>query len=249
MMEEKENVLRNIVGFDAVERDAMSRGVISEMAEIRRLNTDELVAKKLIFPGMQQRDILNSFREIRTKLLQQSPKENFVVLVSSICEGGGASFVSSNLAVSFALAENKTALLIDGNLYDPSISDMLVPDPDYGLTDYLEDADLDIDDIIYSSGIPRLRVIPVGGRRESATEFFTSERMHRFIESVKNRYPDRYVFIDVAPVSLSTDARILMEICDYAVLVVPSGTATETQILAGIDAVSREKLAGIVFNN
>ena len=89
MMEEKDNVLRNIVGFDAVERDSMSRGVISEMAEIRRLNTDELVAKKLIYPGMKQRDILNSFREIRTKLLQQSPKENFVVLVSSICEGGG----------------------------------------------------------------------------------------------------------------------------------------------------------------
>jgi hypothetical protein len=40
-----------------------------------------------------------------------------------------------------------------------------------------------------------------------------------------------------------------VDVCDYAVLVVPSGRTTESQILAGLDAVSREKLAGIVFNN
>lgn len=247
-MEDKENVLRTIVGLGKADQEA-SRGSIGEMAEIRRLDTEELLSRKLIYPGMQQRDILNAFREIRTKLLKNSPSGNFVILVSSICEGGGASFISTNLAVSFALAENKTALIIDANLYDPAISDLLVSEPDYGLTDYLEDPELDVDDIIYSSGIPRLRVIPVGSKREAATEFFTSQRMHRFIENVKKRYPDRYIFVDVAPISKSTDARILVDVCDYAVLVVPSGTSTETQILAGIDAVSKDKLAGIVFNN
>ena len=248
-MEDKEYVLRNIVGLGNPDQEPMNRGSIKEMAEIRRLGMEELLARKLIYPGMQQRDILNSFREIRTKLLQKSPKENFVLLVSSICEGGGASFVSTNMAIAFALAENKTALIIDCNLYDPFVSEALVTEPDYGLTDFLEDPDLDVDDIIYSSGIPRLRVIPIGGKRESATEFFTSERMHHFINNVRKRYPDRYIILDVAPLSKSTDARILVDICDYAVLVVPSATSTETQILAGIDAVSRDKLAGIVFNN
>jgi exopolysaccharide/PEP-CTERM locus tyrosine autokinase len=248
-MDEKENVLRSVVGLGAAEDKNMNRGSIHEMAEIRLLETKELSARKMIYPGMQQREVLNAFREIRTKLLQQSPKDNFVLLVSSICAEGGASFVSVNMAISFALAENKTALVIDCNLYDPSISDLLVADPDYGLTDYLEDPELDIDDIIYSSGIPRLRVIPVGGKRESATEFFTGERMRQFINSVKKRYPDRYIILDVAPLSASTDARILVDVCDYAVLVVPGGKTTESQILAGVDAVSRDKLAGIVFNN
>lgn len=248
-MDDKENALRNIVSMGKQDAKSGVRGAISEMAEIRRMDTDDLNAKKMIYPGMQQREMLNAFREIRTKLLQQSPSKNFVLLVSSICAEGGASFVSANMAISFALAEHKTALLIDCNLYDPAISDMLVLDPDYGLTDYLENPELDVDDIIYSSGIPQLRVIPVGEKRESATEFFTGERMHRFINSVKQRYPDRYIILDVAPLSSSTDARILVDVCDYAVLVVPSGLATEAQILAGIDAVSREKLAGIVFNN
>jgi exopolysaccharide/PEP-CTERM locus tyrosine autokinase len=248
-MDDKENVLRSIVGMGKPEDRSVNQGSIPEMAEIRRLDTDDLNAKKMIYPGMQQREMLNAFREIRTKLLQRSPEDNFVLLVSSICAEGGASFVSINMAVSFAIAEHKTALLIDCNLYDPSISDMLVLEPDYGLTDYLEDPELDIDDIIYSSGIPRLRVIPVGEKRESATEFFTGDRMHKFIESVKQRYPDRYIILDVAPLSSSTDARILVDVCDYAVLVVPSGRTTESQILAGVDAVSRDKLAGIVFNN
>lgn len=247
-MDEKENVLRSIVAMGN-EEAAATRGSIEEMAEIRLLETNDLSAKKMIYPGMQQREVLNAFREIRTKLLQQSPKDNFVLLVSSICADGGASFVSINMAIAFALAENKTALIIDCNLYDPSISSQLLQDPDFGLTDYLEDPDLDIDDIIYSSGIPRLRVIPVGGKRESATEFFTGERMRRFINSVKKRYPDRYIILDVAPLSSSTDARILVDVCDYAVLVVPAGKTTESQILAGVDAVSREKLAGIVFND
>lgn len=247
-MDDKDNVLRSIVGRNASEA-AADRASIDEMAEIRRLDTDDLNAKKMIYPGMQQREMLNAFREIRTKLLQQSPADNFVLLVSSICAEGGASFVSANMAISFATAEHKTALVIDCNLYDPAVSDMLVTDPDYGLTDYLEDPELDVDDIIYSSGIPRLRVIPVGNKRESATEFFTGERMNRFISSVRQRYPDRYIILDVAPLSSSTDARILAELCDYAVLVVPSGRSTESQILAGVDAVSREKLAGIVFNN
>ena len=248
-MDEKENVLRSIVGMSGAEDSFANRGSINEMAEIRRLDTEDLNAKKMVFPGMQQREVLNAFREIRTKLLQQSPKDNFVLLVSSICAEGGASFVSVNMAIAFALAENKTALIIDCNLYDPSISDMLVLEPDFGLTDYLEDPELDIDDIIYSSGIPRLRVIPVGDKRESATEFFTGERMRRFINSIKKRYPDRYIILDVAPLSTSTDARILVDVCDFAVLVVPSGRTTESQIMAGIDAVSREKLGGIVFNN
>lgn len=248
-MDDKENVLRNIVAMSAADGQGADGHSISEMAEIRRLDTDDLNAKKMIYPGMQQREMLNAFREIRTKLLQRSPEDNFVLLVSSICAEGGASFVSTNMAVSFAIAEHKTALLIDCNLIDPSISDMLVMEPDHGLTDYLEDPDLDIDDIIYSSGIPKLRVIPVGQKRESATEFFTGERMHQFINSVKQRYPDRYIILDVAPLSASTDARILVDVCDFAVLVVPGGRVTESQIMAGVDAVNRDKLAGIVFNN
>jgi protein-tyrosine kinase len=245
-MEEKDNVLRNIVGLD---HQDPARGSINDMAESHRFSPDEFYSRKLIYPGMQQRSVLNAFREIRTKLFQKSPVENFVVLVSSITEEGGASFVSMNLGASIAQAEHKTALVIDCNLYDPSLSDTLLPDSDYGLTDYLEDPDLDIDDIIYPTGVPKLRIIPVGSKRDSGVEFFTGERMHRFISSVKKRYPDRYIILDVAPLSDAADARILVDICDLAVLVVPAGKATENQILAGVDTVNPEKLAGIVFNH
>ena len=74
-----------------------------------------MAAYKIIYPGMQQRDVLNSFRDLRTRLLQRAKGENFVLLVSSLSHGGGSSFVAMNIAACFALDEQKTAIYIDCN--------------------------------------------------------------------------------------------------------------------------------------
>ena len=224
-------------------------GQIEKMGEVSRLTNDDLNARRLIYPGMTQREILNTFREVRTRLLQLSGGENFITIVTSVCAEGGGSFISKNLATAFALAENKTALIIDCNLYEPAVGDLLTIEPDYGLTDYLQNEDLNVEDIIYSSGIPRLRIIPVGQYREASVESFTTRRMQDFLVEVKKRYPDRYIILDVAPVGVSADARILLDYCDNALLVVPSGKVNRTQVLSSIDAIGQSKLAGVIFND
>jgi len=236
-----------VVGF-AQERE-QAAAEIRRMAEVLLLSPEELTEHKIIYPGMAQREVLNEFREIRTKLLQRSGQKNFSLMVSSVSVDGGASFTAINLAAAFAMDERRTALYIDCNLHDPYATKLLPAEPEYGLTDYLENPELNIEDIIYASGIPRLRIIPAGATRDTAVEYFNSVRMEDLIRNLKQRYPDRFIILDLPAVNAGAEARILAQLCDYAVLVVPFGRVTTGQVLSGIDAVGRERFAGLIFNN
>lgn len=242
------NVL-NLGGKPPME-DEESREEIRRMAEIGWLNYSELSDLKIIHPGMNNPAALNAFRELRTNFYHLAAgKDNFVLLVSSVVPEGGASFVGLNLGAAIALDESKTAIVVDCNVRDPSLHRILPIDPDYGLLDYLENVTLELKDVIYSTGVRRLRMIPVGSGRQPGTEFFTSSRMWRFVNELRTRYRDRYVILDGPAVTSSADARILAELADFVVLVVPYGKVSEAQLLASIEAVGKEKLAGVIFNN
>ncbi|KZZ53142.1 hypothetical protein A3761_18035 [Oleiphilus sp. HI0123] len=97
--------------------------------------------------------------------------------------------------------------------------------------------------------MPRLRVVPIGDNSEGAAEYFSSDKMQRFVDEIRSRYSDRYIFIDAPPVTESSEARILTEIADMVVLVVPHGRATAEQVEAAISVIGKDKLAGLVYNN
>lgn len=210
---------------------------------------DELYEKKVIFTGMRQREILNAFREVRIRLLERSKSDNMVVLVSSVSTRGGSSFVGFNLAATFALDQHKTALYVDCNPYSTAAEKYITEQVKEGLTQYLTDYTVPLKNIIYPSGVERLRVIPSGGSSESAAEFFNSKRMEVFVAEIKSRYPDRFIVLDAPSVQQSTEARILAKYCDHALLVVPYGSAVTDEVLAAIDAVGKDRFAGLVFNN
>lgn len=210
---------------------------------------EELYEKKIVFTGMRQRDVLNAYREVRIRLLKRSQTDNIVVLVSSVVGLAEASDFSFNLAATFALDQHKTALFVDCNPYSSAADKYMVMDVDCGLTQYLNDYTVPLKKIIYPSGIERLRVIPSGGSSESAAEFFNSKRMEVFVAEIKARYPDRFIVLNAPSVQHSTEARILSRYCDHALLVVPFGMAVTDDVLAAVDAVGKEKFAGIVFNN
>ena len=222
---------------------------IGRMGEVERFSIEEMDRHKIIYSGMSNLKVLNVFRELRTQLLQINNKNNFVCMVSSVCHGGGASYIATNLAAVFALDKAKTSLLIDANLYAPSLERLIIGEASAGITDYLSDPNLSVKDIVYATGVPRLRVVPIGGNSEAAAEYFSSEKMLQFIAELRSRYPDRYIFIDAPPIADSSEARILSEISDMVVLVVPHGGCTAEDVGAAIEIVGKNKLSGLVYNN
>ncbi|MGX1199795.1 polysaccharide biosynthesis protein [Marinobacter sp. MBR-105] len=235
------------LGPGAVDKYVISKQIV-RMQEPRRLTHDDLDERRIIYPESRNRALVNRFRDLRTKLLEVSGGNNFTLVVSGASSGAGSSFVALNLAAAFAFDQAKTALIIDCNLREPSLHSTLDVMPETGLTDFLDDPDYDISRILYPTGIPRLRLIPAGSRRETPAEFFTSFRMKQFLQAIRRRYPDRFIVLDTAPISESPDARILTELCDYAMLVVPHGKITAAMAEQAATAFNPDKFVGAVIN-
>ncbi len=222
------------------------------MEDPRLFSDKQLERIGVVHPRSKNRALVDSFRQMRTKLFQLKPEGNFSVLVSSVVPEGGASFISLNLASTITFDRAKTSLLIDTNVHDPVLHRILTLiklEPRYGLLDYLANPEIGIENIVSPSGIPRMRIIPIGHREEGDTEYLTSKKMPQFLREVKHRYDNRYIVVDAPCITSSADARVLADQCDFIVLVAPYGGATSNQIDSVVDEIDDHKLAGIVLNN
>ena len=79
-------------------------------------------------------------------------------------------------------------------------------------------------------------------------EYFSSFRMRAMLDSLRSRYPDRYLFLDGPAVKGSPDARILADLADFVVLVAGRGRDTPASIQQVVANFDPNKLAGIVLN-
>ena len=201
---------------------------IPRMAENERklLSADELGERGIIHPQHTEEPAVQVFRELRTKIIQQSQEQNAVILVAAVSEGNGGSFIARNLAAAFAFDSAKTALLVDCNLRNPSVHQLLPNAMLPGLADYFENPEMDVSKIIHPVGIARFRAIATGGLREIPAEYFVSMKMRRLVDSLRERYRERFIVLDGPPMSDIADARILSELSDYVLVVARHGRTT-----------------------
>lgn len=209
---------------------------------------EELDKARIIYPGMKDQRTERAFRDLRTTVIQKTGGNCGMVVVTSVSEDGGASFVAMNLAAAFAFNQHRTAIFHDCNFRAGGHYDFLVESPDRGFTDYVMDNEVKISDVIQKTGIPRLRLIPAGSRRDSASEMFTLEQSLKFFQHVRRRYKDRTIIVDAPPVDVVADTRVLLDICDHVLLVVPYGKVSNERIAAVVRELPKDKFLGIVMS-
>ncbi len=222
---------------------------LERMRENHNMSSHILQERRIVHQAMEKPGILNVFREMRTKLIQESLGKNLVVMVTSLQYGMGATFTAVNLGTVFAYEGEKTSLVVDCNQGKGKLDGIFGSDTNCGLTDYLDDNSMGTDEIIYQTGVNRMRYIPAGNAKESAGEYFSSERMRDFIVTIKKRYSDRYVFINAPPVEVTADAAILSEVCDLIVFVLPYGKVSNQRVEKAMKLIPREKIVGFVIND
>jgi capsular exopolysaccharide synthesis family protein len=233
------------------------RGELVRLEDISRMNqndlplldAEDLSRQGIIHPQLVEDPAVQAFRDLRTKIILQGQGENGVILVSAVSKGSGSSFVAQNLAAAFAFDPGNTALVVDCNFRNPSLHRLLDDPSTPGLTDYLENPDIDLSTIIRPVGIARYRVITAGRKHEIPTEYFTSVKMRRLIDSVRWRYRERFIILDGPSMSDIADIRVLSELSDYVILVGRYGRVTGTQIENCVKEIGGKKLLGVVFND
>ncbi len=220
---------------------------IERMDSRYNLNYDELRRRKIIYPAMKDKALLNSFRDLRTQLTED--REKNVVMVTSISENAGSSFFARNIAVATAFDVSKTSILFDCSITRNDVADLFELSDKKGVINYIFDKEAKAEDIIHDSGIKRLRIIPFGESEKSIGEHFSHPRFQSLMAQLKHKYSDRYIYIDAPPILDSADSHILLNLCDQVVLVVPYGRANIDDIQAATEIIGKDKFSGVVFND
>ncbi len=166
--------------------------------------------------------INEAFRVLRTNLefMFANNSTSRVVMLTSANPGSGKTFVTYNLAKSFAI-KGKKVVVLDLDMRKASLSKYL-DSPEIGISDYLANRVNDITSIIkQDKECKNMSVIPVGTIPPNPTELLFSDRLHALIEDLRVHYD--YVFIDCPPIEVVADSTIISKYADHTLFVIRAG--------------------------
>ncbi len=188
------------------------------------------------------------FRMLRTSILfpvsGNAPRS---IMVTSAVPGEGKSFVSANLAVSIAYYVDKYVLLMDCDMRLPHINKYFGLGDAPGLSEYLSEG-VPLSSLIVKSDVDKLSILPGGRPPPNPSELLASRRMSELLDEVETRFSDRYIIIDSPPPLLTSESSAIARQVDGIVIVVKYGHTAKSMVKELIDALGREKILGVVFN-
>ncbi|TDE04777.1 GumC family protein [Flavobacterium sandaracinum] len=161
-----------------------------------------------------------ALRIIRTNLefmLSKVPDgQAKTIFLTSTFPKEGKTFVSANLAATFALS-GKKVLLIGMDIRNPRLDEYLSL-PDRGVTNYLSSKNLVLEDLIVKyDGFEDFHVLPAGVIPPNPAELLMNKKVDTLFETLKNQYD--YIIVDTAPVSLVTDTLLIAKHADCFIYV------------------------------
>lgn len=197
-----------------------------------------------------------AFRMVRTNMdfmrtMQHVPNDNNngrVVMVVSLNAGSGKTFVSLNVAASYAVKGNRVCL-VDFDLRKGTVS-LNAGNPSRGLTDFLIGRESDPSKLIVKDidGVKGFDILPEGVRPPNPTELLYSPHLGKLIEWLKQHYD--YIFFDCPPVEIVADALILNPYVDLTLFVMRAGLfeRTDLPMLSSFYTSNRYNNLAIILN-
>ena len=158
-----------------------------------------------------------SIRSLRTNLQFSAVDSDLkTLLITSTLPSEGKSFVSSNLAISFAQA-GKKVLLIDCDLRKGIQHKNFKVANKKGLSNLLVDEVTDYKDYIKKGKVENLSILTRGSFPPNPSELLSSKKMKRLVNYFKDVYD--VVILDGAPCSGLSDSIALSSIVDRVLLI------------------------------
>ncbi len=176
------------------------------------------------------------------------------LLVTSANPREGKTFASINLGVSISQELDRTVLLVDADLTDPSkkhydfARDFFGVDINKGLADYLLN-EAEISDILLNPGVPKLTILPAGKKLLNSAELLGSPRMESLVNEIKSRYcSDRIVIFDSPSLLTVADPLVLSSYVDGILLIVEEGKTSEDDLKQTMELLNNKPVLGTVLN-
>jgi capsular exopolysaccharide synthesis family protein len=167
-------------------------------------------------------------RIIRTNLLFMTPERELRgMMVTSAGPREGKTCTCVNIGATMAMSGSKT-LLVDSDLRRPRLHKIFGFTNERGLTNLIMDADVKVEDMAIKSEVERLDILCSGPLPPNPSEILHTQGFKRTLAYLLEEY-DRVIF-DSPPVGAVTDAQILGQQVDGAVLVVRAGETSREML-------------------
>jgi protein-tyrosine kinase len=206
----------------------------------------ERVEPRLVAITQPHSNYCEEYRNLRTQILHRSQRQKLQsIVVASINPSEGKTITALNLSWLLAQTDGVKCLVIDSDLRMPSLTDYLGIETDKGLSDILAERTT-LQESIIRIEPAGLYILPGGEARSDVAELISGPKFKEILRQARDMFD--YVIIDAPPLGIFTDANILINHADGAMLVVRAGRTKYAALDRVLETLPRDRMMGVVLN-
>jgi len=196
----------------------------------------------------EQDPVLNSYRVLRTRVLQKMDEEGWKTLaVASPTSGAGKSVTAINLAIAIGSKQGSRSTLVDLDFYRPSVARYLGLSSFPSTLDYFE-GKKSLRDVTVRPNLPNTLVCANERVSRRGAEYLTSSRADELIDRAINEYQSRAVIFDMSPLLGCDDTIAFMPKVDCILLIAASGQTRVPELKESQRLLQEANVIGTVLN-
>jgi succinoglycan biosynthesis transport protein ExoP len=219
--------------------------ILGIIPKVKKLDS---VSKSHIVTSTTNRHVTENFRSMLSYLkINDQTKNSNVFLLTSTVPSEGKSFISSNLALSFA-SNGEKVLLLDGDLRLPNVAKSLQLENESGVLDYIQ-GEGTFDSYIVKEVYPNLDILPSGGKAKNPTAILNDNKFESMLLQLRDRYDK--IIIDSPPLAAVSDSLNIVPLVDAIIYVIKYDSVKNSLANTCIRRLweSKTPLLGAVLNN
>lgn len=159
-----------------------------------------------------------SFRRLRSNLrFITDAGDKKIIMITSTVSGEGKSFISINLALTFAFLGCRV-LVVGLDIRRPKLAEFFGIKSHEGMTTFLSGNDVKPESIIFPSGInEHLFVVPAGPIAPNPAELLERPKLKEAFAYFREHFD--YIIVDSSPVGLVSDTLSLSKVTDFTLYI------------------------------
>ncbi|MEJ7622780.1 MAG: CpsD/CapB family tyrosine-protein kinase [Pyrinomonadaceae bacterium] len=224
-----------------------TRSVVAELPDFVSWPVDpERVEPRLVAITQPNSNYCEEYRSLRTHVLHRSQRQKLqAIVIASVNPSEGKSVTALNLSWLLAQTDGVKCLIIDSDLRMPSLTAYLGIETDKGLSHILA-GEATLAESIVRLEPAGLHILPGGEARLDVAEMISGPKFKEILREAREMFD--FVIIDAPPLGIFTDATVLINHADGAMLVVRANRTRYSVIDRILEPIQKDRLLGVVLN-